>query len=1159
MNSLADAAAQASAAAAAAASATASSSEQTVAAPSLLTTSATASTDTPSRPERSSNLPDRPLSSSYPADDRPNTSNRAHAHIDASASPVSSPDSASDMNRNCADTPVRRALLDTEKPEKRGSNLACLKCRAIKVKCSRANADDERCKRCNRLDLVCEFKEHHRGRKPKKRPRSEADSTGADEEDQLEDDEAEASFSFKADATSPVHGKPAELSRSPLPSNSASSLQHHHHHHHASSSYKKPESGRFDAKEPPPKLPSPKGSIHGRWFGPYLQPIPSFEDSLFPRKQHSHSASQHHSQQYRGPSSKGQQQHQHNHSYHHDRSRELPPLSIPSSLSSNRNGVSPNDSGAWDRTSAWTATKNSSSSTHRMQQSTSAPTAIANDVREDVVCQHIITKEQAHELFDYFFAELNPPLALLDTSLHTMDYCRQNTPILFSAIISVASRFFSPQYHRQCHRVAKSILNLAAAEEICTIDHIQALILVITWKDPGDRTILRKAVRAIGYAYELGLHAAFGNIDAVEPLASSSRTSDANRDRSDSYSQRYRKRRERDRQRTWIVLCLIHELVRRDDRNPKPRARVIPVEDYPDPYAWIKQGGDVLLSVDSRLGWSLGMSILVSENEPFLEIINRSEDATSFAGFFERLRGRLDILRQQYFDVREGVYHPRFPMDKSAVVELPYLDAFRDYYICQSTWHWAAKVASQRRTRRSELAEQQDSARSAFWFSQTVDSAMRCLRIFAQDLCKDGHVRVGHDYLVITASEITKWFYLYREHLDASTLTAGVEHLRAALRECSQPQRLATGEVVDTEREAPGYFVRFLEAIFDAGLNESVETAKKKLAANVERFRDKKRSWERAAREHTVEEQSEARREGRDGHDGSASANSRNTQSNSNTTGGTGSRRLPWAGAHSSYQQQQQPQPQPSGGSAALSDRPNAYAMPAGNSPTFRDTASAAARYSAAPSLPRGRSEVGLDRSSAPSVSSGSTSFERGGTVEKMPPSPSMFNGLAEVNSMSTGAGSLNSTNPIAPHPAYLASAGSAAGNTGQALQTGFGSRPWSSLTPITPSWSNNGGAGSASMLPANNNNNNNPVGGLPAASNPDYNLTFGGAEMMTPSAVEESMGTTAGASVGGANVVPLAGDMGKNSIEGLAACLNARDLTYWQDILGFDLPGTAE
>ena len=301
---------------------------------------------------------------------------------------------------------------------------------------------------------------------------------------------------------------------------------------------------------------------------------------------------------------------------------------------------------------------------------------MAIDLRDDAVRQHVISMDQAHELFDYFFAELNPPLALLDVSLHTVDYCRQNMPILFSTIVSVASRFFQPQLHRQCHRIAKSILNLAAAEEICSMDHIQALILVITWKDPGDRTILRKAVRAIGYAYELGLHSTFEAVGDATETTNIRASDEANRARSDSYSLRYKRRIERDRQRTWIVLCLVHELVRRDDRNLKPRARIIPLEDYPDPFIWIKQGGEVLLSVDSRLAWSLDMSILTLECEPFLDLINRSENAAPFGGFFERYRSRLDMLRKRYFDVRNGVYHPRFPMDKSAVAELPYVDAF---------------------------------------------------------------------------------------------------------------------------------------------------------------------------------------------------------------------------------------------------------------------------------------------------------------------------------------------------------------------------------------------------------------------------------------------------------------------------------------------------
>lgn len=1040
-----------------------------------------------------------------------------------------------------ADTPVRRALLDTEKPEKRGSNLACLKCRAIKVKCSRANAEDERCKRCNRLDLVCEFKEHHRGRKPKKRPRSDADSTGADEEDQLEEDEVEggasATYSAKA-TTSPVRAKARELSRSPPPPTPP--ISHHQ------QTYKKNDSGRYEGFEPAPKLPSPKGSVHGRWFGPYLQPIPSLEESLFPRKPESQSQShltaphlqQHNDQPLQSQSyqqhhhQQQQQQQQHHHpSYHHDRSgRELPPLSVPSaSSSSGRNGHSPNDPSYRDRTVAWSNAQNNlqrsqhanSSTTSSAQQERSQYT-MASDLRDDAVRQRVISMDQAHELFDYFFTELNPPLALLDASLHTIEHCRQNAPILFSTIISVASRFFQPQLHRQCHRIAKSILNLAAAEEICSMDHVQALILVITWKDPGDRTIMRKAVRAIGYAYELALHASFEGIESGETSHSSKE--EGNRARSDSYTMRYKRRLERDRQRTWIVLCLVHELVRRDDRTTKPRARLIPLDDYPDPFSWMKSGGDLLLSVDSRLAWSLDMSIITIENEPLLDLISRSEDATSFGGVFDRYRGRLDMLRKRYFNVRDGVFHPRFPMDKSAVAEIPYLDAFRDFYICQSTWHWAAKIASQRRTRRTELAEQQDTSRSAFWFSQTVDTAMKCMRRFVQDLCKPGYVRVGHDYLVITASEVTKWFYLYRDHLDASTMVTGVEYLRATLRECSQPQRLASGEVVDTEREAPGYLVRFLGAIFDAGLNQSYEKAKARLAGNVERYRAKQphHHWsadqsgrDRALSGGAADEHAGLRREGEAGSQGSSA------------------RRSTWGTGHpSSYQ------------GAGASERPNAAGTTGANpassagSPPYRNVASATARYSTVPSLPRGRSEMGINRMQAHSPSA-ATSYERGGVAalggDKPPPSPNMF-GTQDVTMAAPAASnpSFSSSNSIAPHPAYLASPS----NINQALSSSASfPATWSSNTnnagSVAPSWSTN----------ANGNS------GMPGLGE----LAVTG---MTGTGITGGLGAdkTAVVAAPGMNVVPLAADIGKNSIEGLAACLNTRDLTYWQDILGFDL-----
>ena len=47
---------------------------------------------------------------------------------------------------------------------------------------------------------------------------------------------------------------------------------------------------------------------------------------------------------------------------------------------------------------------------------------MACDLRDDAVRQHVLSMDQAHGAFSYFFTELNPPLALLDPSLHTVEH-----------------------------------------------------------------------------------------------------------------------------------------------------------------------------------------------------------------------------------------------------------------------------------------------------------------------------------------------------------------------------------------------------------------------------------------------------------------------------------------------------------------------------------------------------------------------------------------------------------------------------------------------------------------------------------------------------------------------------------------------------------------
>ncbi|PWZ00689.1 hypothetical protein BCV70DRAFT_160417 [Testicularia cyperi] len=1095
MNSLADAAAQASAAVAAAAASTASSSP-----------SPTASTS-----RIASRLP-RLSSSSSSSDSMPSLSHRDERPPRA-LSPIASP---SRLPRSDQDTPVKRALLDSEKPEKRGSNLACLKCRAIKVKCSRANAEDDRCKRCNRLDLICEFKEHHRGRKPKKRLKVE----GADEEYQLDDENDESVSPAPRSESShqtPLAGPTIVSSQAPVahlggkPVESRTSTRFEPP-LVRSAPVRKYEGDRLADQPEPPRLPSPQGPLHGRWYGPYIQPLLSHAD------EHSVSSS-HSAPSPRRKSSIG----------HFTQPR--PELPQPGSdhrtaPNSSRRGYS-FEGTVHDRNIApsW-STQNQ---TQRAQALQHYETLVASDVRDDAIRQNVISLDQAQELFDYFYAELNPPLAVLDSNLHTLEYCRQHLPILFSSIISVSSRFFRPHLHSKCLRISKSILNLAAIQEICSLDHIQALTLVITWRDSGDRTIIRKAARAICYAYELGLHASFdetgadsssSSTDLAAPGSSSTgykrERDSAQGFRSDAYRTRYQQRLNRDRQRTWIVLCLIQFLVRNDERHTHPRARMIPLEDHPDPYVWIQTAGDLLLSIDSRLAWCLDACLLIVELDPMMDTIRKSEDQAPFGSFFEHYRVRMGVVRRRYFDVVDGQYRPKFPMDKSAVAELPYIDAHRDFSICEATWHWAAKVAVSRNTRSGErqglsrdyAGNSSDylSIRSGYWFARTVESALRCLRIFLQNLVRPGYLRVGHDYLVISASQSAKWMWLYRDHLDATSITAVVQCLQEIARECSQPQRLPSGETANIEREAPGYLVRFIEALMDSGFSAAVDRTKAQIVAmhNSSSYGEDIPSQKRA-RADTYASSSPVRNRDRAMSSGYHDDRSvpRHHYDPSHT-GNSAPRRPSYLSSLTSYR------------SGASSDR----------------------GASLVPSSGLGNSMGSGSGNVASSSATTTTSYERGHGGS---PPHHALPGSGVGNAV--GGGHVDSS--LAPHPAYLASPNQGSSllqsqsqtsqQTGAAAPNAAGTGTGGS----TSSWSNHSAQAASDSVGM--------IGSWNSVLPPP---SIEGANIASDLASSGMVGLTSLA----ANVIPLAADLGKHSLENLAANLGAHDLTYWQDILGTDI-----
>ena len=264
-------------------------------------------------------------------------------------------DMAALAGTNSVNTNISAVSQGSAAPAKRGSNLACLKCRAIKVKCWKSNPNDPRCARCNRLDLFCEFREHHRGKKLEK--------VIADENRNLV---------LSPDMLRRARLNMLRCSSYPLNVDVAT-----------------------------------------------MAVADSAEDA-------SHLAMPSHTMT----------------------------SSYPGALTNQAYGI-----------------------TGMASSSIPSPVGMASSVYDDVVRMNSCSWTDACYLFSLFSTQLNPILALLEPGLHTVQYTREQSPILFSTILSVASRFFRPDLHLPCQAAAASILKFASSRQLCSIDHIQALIV----------------------------------------------------------------------------------------------------------------------------------------------------------------------------------------------------------------------------------------------------------------------------------------------------------------------------------------------------------------------------------------------------------------------------------------------------------------------------------------------------------------------------------------------------------------------------------------------------------------------------------------------------------------------------------------------------------
>ncbi|BEJ13333.1 hypothetical protein CspHIS471_0305070 [Cutaneotrichosporon sp. HIS471] len=182
----------------------------------------------------------------------------------------------------------------------------------------------------------------------------------------------------------------------------------------------------------------------------------------------------------------------------------------------------------------------------------------------DPVMSGFLSEADAYELFEFYFHHLNVAVAILDPVLHTATYCRDKSPLLFSAVLTVTAKIIRPEAYPSCLFIANKLVGQAVEFGLCSIEIVQAIIMLTHWKKADDSTSWRKVGYAIRMAQELRL-----NQRAPRPLPRNERQA----------------REILNKERCWLNLIVADYHLAMHHSLP----RMINQDDVDDPMEWITE------------------------------------------------------------------------------------------------------------------------------------------------------------------------------------------------------------------------------------------------------------------------------------------------------------------------------------------------------------------------------------------------------------------------------------------------------------------------------------------------------------------------------------------------------------------------------------------
>lgn len=94
----------------------------------------------------------------------------------------------------------------------------------------------------------------------------------------------------------------------------------------------------------------------------------------------------------------------------------------------------------------------------------------------------------------------------LTAVVHTASFLRGTSLILFNAVLAASSKFFKEQMQAALLAQAKSLISRAIDRGVCETAIVQAILILVYWKEPSDKSAWIKIGVALRMAHQMRWH-----------------------------------------------------------------------------------------------------------------------------------------------------------------------------------------------------------------------------------------------------------------------------------------------------------------------------------------------------------------------------------------------------------------------------------------------------------------------------------------------------------------------------------------------------------------------------------------------------------------------------------------------------------------------------